>query len=83
MGAAGYWKKAAKTGHPGAMYKLGTHFYRGDITSLGRSGEDAVMWLQRFLKLADTSAIDGIDPAKVLPRNAAGRAMTVYVVWHA
>lgn len=56
VGAAGYWKKAAKGGIAIAMYKLGTHFYRGDIASLGRSGEDAVMWLQRFLRAADPAS---------------------------
>lgn len=56
VGAAGYWKKAAKGGIAIAMYKLGTHFYRGDIVSLGRSGEDAVMWLQRFLRAADPAS---------------------------
>ena len=59
MAAASYWKKAAKGGVVAAMYKLGTHFYRGDIASLGRSGEDAVMWLQRFIKAVDPAASAG------------------------
>jgi TPR repeat protein len=48
--AAGYWKKAGKGGKPLAMYKLGVHFYKGDVHVLGRSAEDAAHWLKKFLK---------------------------------
>lgn len=42
------WKRAAKAQQPVAMFKLGHHLYKGDLTTLGRNMEDAVMWLQRF-----------------------------------
>lgn len=42
------WKRAAKAQQPIAMYKLGHHLYKGDMNTLGRNVEDAVMWLTRF-----------------------------------
>eukprot|EP00892_Ulva_mutabilis_P012297 jgi/Ulvmu1/943/UM102_0026.1 len=72
VGAAGYWKKAAKGGHAVAMYKLGSHFYHGDINSLGRSGEDALLWLQRFLKAAEPSgALSADEPEDSVPKTLA------------
>jgi hypothetical protein len=30
------------------MFKIGMHYYKGDVRSLGQSGEDSIIWLQRF-----------------------------------
>jgi hypothetical protein len=48
--ACGYWKKAARGNEALAMYKLGVHFYKGDVHALGRSAEDAAYWLKKFIK---------------------------------
>lgn len=77
VGAASYWKKAARGGEVQAMYKLGSHFYHGDIPSLGRSGEDAVMWLQRFIKAVDAaSASSSVASTKAPPSSPCSLALT-------
>jgi TPR repeat protein len=47
-----YWKSAAKAQQPVALYKLGYHLYKGDLATLGRNVEDAVIWLTRFQRCA-------------------------------
>jgi TPR repeat protein len=52
-----YWKRAAKAQQPVAMFKLGHHLYKGDLATLGRNMEDAVMWLQRFQRFVSEKLV--------------------------
>ena len=51
------WKRAAKAQQPVAMFKLGHHLYKGDLTTLGRNVEDSVMWLQRFQRFVSDKLV--------------------------
>ena len=56
-GAVRMWKRAAKAQQPVAMFKLGHHLYKGDLTTLGRNVEDSVMWLQRFQRFVSDKLV--------------------------
>ena len=51
------WKRATKAQQPVAMFKLGHHLYKGDVTTLGRNAEDAVMWLNRFQRFVSDKLV--------------------------